>query len=252
MSDTVKELVSIIMPNYNGAKYVRESIDSIIAQSYENWELLFVDDCSTDESLKIVESYNDKRIRILQNETNLGAAISRNNAIREAKGKWIAFLDSDDVWDKDKLSKHLEYMSKNQVEFSCTSYFVVDEQNKPIKEFAPAKDEYGYYDILKHCYIGCSTVIYDCEKIGKVYAPENAPKREDFACWLSILKNGKKVACFHESLTTYRLRKGSVSSNKFGLIKYQWNVLRRVEKISLVKSAYYMVHWAIKGFLKYR
>lgn len=252
MSDTVQGLVSIIMPNYNGEKYLKETIDSVIAQSYENWELIFVDDCSTDGSTQLVESYTDERIQVLKNQTNLGAAKSRNKGINLAKGKWIAFLDSDDVWDKDKLSKHIAYMIKKQVEFSCTNYLVVDEQNNPITEFCPTKDEYGYDDILKHCYIGCSTVIYDSDKLGKVYMPENAVKREDFACWLSILKTGKKVVCMHESLTTYRLRKGSVSSNKIGLIKYQWRVFRQVEKLSLVRSVYYMAHWAIKGILKYR
>ena len=245
-------LVSIIMPNYNSAKFIKDTIDSVVAQTYQNWELIIVDDCSSDDSLKIIQQYEDSRIRVIKNTVNSGAAISRNNAIEAANGRWIAFLDSDDLWEQNKLFKHLQFMNQTQTSFSFTHYSVLNSENELITEFSPSKDIYNYNTILKHCYIGCSTVIYDSEKIGKVYMPTDAIKREDFACWLKILKSGENATCFHECLTTYRVHSNSVSSNKFKIIKYQWNVYRKIEKLSLFKSLYYMAHWAILGVLKYR
>lgn len=245
-------LVSIIMPNYNSGEFIKETIDSVLAQTYTNWELIIVDDCSTDDSLAIVKRYADDRIRIIKNEENSGAAISRNRAIESAMGRWIAFLDSDDLWSSNKLSKHLKFMAETNTAFSFTHYLVLNSENQIINEFTPSKDEYAYVDILKHCSIGCSTVIYDSERLGKRYMPPEAVKREDFACWLQILKEKTRAVCFHELLTTYRIHNNSVSSNKFHMIKFQWNVYRRVEKLSFFKSLYYIAHWAIRGVLKYR
>ena len=245
-------LVSIIMPSYNSAKFIKETVDSVISQSYENWELIIVDDCSTDDSLSIIESFDDARIKVIKNDVNSGAAVSRNNAIEAAEGRFIAFLDSDDLWDKDKLAKHLAFMTDSNISFSFTHYSVLNSDNEVITEFSPKKDEYDYTTILKHCYIGCSTVIYDRERIGKFYMPTDAVKREDFACWLQILKTGENAVCFHDCLTTYRVHSNSVSSNKLKIVKHHWNVYRKVEKLSFIKSVYYMAHWAIKGVLKYR
>ena len=178
----MNDLVSIIMPNYNSAKYVKATIESVLAQTYTNWELLFVDDCSTDNSLEIVRAFNDDRIRILQNEKNSGAAISRNYALREAKGRWIAFLDSDDIWKETKLTQHIAFMQKGDIAFSFTDYSVINDDNDILTNFKPKKDIYDYKAILKHCAIGCSTVIYDKNKLDTVYMPEDAIKREDFAC----------------------------------------------------------------------
>ena len=232
--------------------YIEKTIQSVIDQTYQNWELIIVDDCSTDNSVEIIESFHDDRIRLLHNLENSGAAVSRNHAIREANGRWIAFLDSDDLWASSKLLAHLQFMLETGAVLSFTDYTVVDSDETVITDFVPNRKVYDYRTILKHCYIGCSTAIYDAEKLGRVYMPENAEKREDFACWLSILRDGKTAECFHQSLTTYRVHTKSVSSNKMQMIKYQWNVYRKVEKLSIIKSAYYMMHWAIKGVLKYR
>ncbi len=244
-------LVSIIMPNYNGEKYLKETIESVLSQTYPNWELLFVDDCSTDTSVELVRSFNDDRIKVYCNESNQGAAASRNRALREANGRWIAFLDSDDLWQKQKLHLQIEFMVENQISFSFTSYSVVRE-NDFVVEFNPPKDDYDYKMILKHCSIGCSTVIYDREKVGMVYMPIEAEKREDFACWLKILRTEKSAVCFHKNLTTYNLHTNSLSSNKFKMMKYQWNVYRKVEKIPFFKSLYYLANWAYRGYFKYR
>ena len=184
-------LVSIIMPNYNSAKFIKDTIDSVVAQTYKNWELIIVDDCSSDSSLEIIQQYNDNRIHVIKNSSNSGAAISRNNALDVANGRWIAFLDSDDLWDKNKLYKHLQFMAQSKSSFSFTHYSVMNNENELITEFSPSKDIYNYDTILKHCYIGCSTVIYDSKKIGKIYMPTDAIKREDFSCWLKILKSEK-------------------------------------------------------------
>lgn len=245
-------LVSIIMPNYNSAEYIGRAIESVLAQSYSNWELWFIDDCSTDNSLEIINRYDDPRICATKNASNLGAAASRNKAIEKAKGRWIAFLDSDDMWDRDKLLSQLLFMDKTQTAFSFTAYKVINDKDEVIAQFFPKKDVYDYNTILKHCYIGCSTVMYDCKHLGKVYMPIEAVKREDFACWLKILKSGTNAGCFHQFLTLYRVHENSVSSNKLKMIKYQWKIYRKVEKLSILKSFYCMLNWAFRGLIKYK
>lgn len=245
-------LVSIIMPNYNAANYIKNTVESVMAQTYSCWELIFVDDCSTDNSLDVIRSFDDERIKIYSTDKNSGAATARNIAIDKACGKWIAFLDSDDLWLPDKLIRQLRFMSDNQYDFSCTSYEVINEDEKQVSVFVPQKDKYSYEDILKHNFIGCLTAVYNAEKLGKIYMPTAAVKREDLACWLSILKNGTEAYCLHEPLSKYKVHSNSVSSNKLKMLKYQWQVYRKVEKLNVFKSFYYLVHWAILGFIKYR
>lgn len=244
-------LVSIIMPNYNSESYIAQAINSVISQSYKNWELIFVDDCSTDASLQIAKSFEDPRIKIYINQNNSGAATTRNVGIEKAKGDWVAFLDSDDIWEQNKIEEHLRFMIEQKSDFSCTAYSVYKD-GKILTEYNPKKQEYGYKDIVKHNCIGCSTVIYNAKSIGKYYMPVQAIKREDLACWLEILKSGIKVKMFHKSLTKYTLRSKSVSSKKFEMLKYQWQVYRKVEKINFFRSVYYLICWAFKGLAKYR
>ena len=245
-------LVSVIMPNYNSAKYVKNTIESVLSQTYHNWELIFVDDCSTDNSLDIVRAFEDERIKIYSTEKNSGAATARNIAIDKACGDWIAFLDSDDLWMPEKLEKQIEYMHNNSVAFSYTDYDVIDEDSRVISTFKPHLDVCGYKDILKHNHIGCLTAVYNAVKLGKVFMPTDAIKREDLACWLRILKSGETAHCLHECLAQYKVHSNSVSSNKFKMIKYQWQVYRKVEKLGIFSSIYYLAHWAILGFVKYR
>ena len=244
-------LVSIIMPNYNGSRFLKETIQSVLDQTYQNWELIFIDDCSTDNSLEIIKQFNDSRIRVIENKENSGAAVSRNNAIEVADGRWIAFLDSDDLWNQNKLTTQLEFMNEKKCAFSFTHYYF-DKNGSVLREFSPKKDEYDYSDILKHCYIACPTVIYDSFMLGKVYMPTEAVKREDFGCWLKILKQNVNAHCLHKCLTTVKIHTDSVSYDKTKMIKHQWNVYRKVEKLSIAKSIFCMVHWAIRGVLKYR
>ncbi len=247
-----QDLVSIIMPNYNGGKYIEETVKSIFFQTYQNWELLFVDDCSTDNSLDVIRSFNDERIKVFQNGVNSGAAVSRNYALKMAKGRWIAFLDSDDLWAPEKLEKQIAFMQSNDIAFSYTDYDVIDENNEIISTFKPRLDVCSYKDILKHNHIGCLTVVCDSKKIGEIIMPTEAIKREDMACWLRILKTGTKAFCLHESLAQYKVHSNSVSSNKLKMIKFQWRVYRKVEKINFFSALYYMMCWAFSGLKKYK
>lgn len=244
--------VSIIMPNYNGAIFIREAIDSVISQTYRNFELIVVDDCSQDNSAEIVLSYDDDRIKFIKNEKNQGAAKTRNAGIDFATGNWIAFLDNDDKWLPSKLEEHLAFMSDSGIAFSFTDYDVVRENGEQVCSYAPRGDAFDYRKILKHNSIGCSTAIYSAEKLGKIYMPETAIKREDHACWLEILRNGNAAVCYHAPLTVYRLRANSVSANKTQMIKYQWKVYRENEGLGFLASLYYLGCWAINGVLKYR
>ncbi len=245
-------LVSVIMPSYNSAKYIGEAVDSVLNQTYKNWELIIIDDCSTDSSLNVLEKYNDNRIRVLKNKENNGAAVTRNKGLEVANGRYVAFLDCDDVWHRDKLWLSLKFMVENEYIFVCTDYTVVKEDNDFVTEYVPKKDSYRYKNILKHNCIGCSTVVLDRDFLGDVLMPVNAPKREDFACWLKILRHGRRAYVLHRSLTIYRRRDSSVSSRKAKMAKYQWNVYRKVERLSFIKSLYYLAHWAIKGVFKYK
>lgn len=249
---TDRGLVSIIMPNYNSAPYIVATVKSVLAQTYPNWELLFVDDCSSDNSVELVRSFQDDRIKILLMNENGGAALARNKAIEEARGRWIAFLDSDDLWMPEKLEKQLTYMQDSGISFSYTDYEVIDENDTPLSTFKPHLDVCRYTDILKHNHIGCLTAIYDSDKLGKVYMPTDAIKREDVACWLRILKGGETAHCLHECLAKYKIHANSVSSNKLQMMKYQWQVYHKIERINVFKSLYYLTCWAINGVLKYR
>ncbi|MFA5481428.1 MAG: glycosyltransferase family 2 protein [Bacilli bacterium] len=248
------ELVSIITPMHNSELFIRETIESVISQTYQNWEMIIVDDFSNDKSLDIVQEYaaKDKRIIAipLSQKSSNGPIDVRNKGIEVARGRFIAFLDSDDLWDKNKLEVQLSFMLEGKIAFSYCNYRIYDDVKKIIKsEFAaPAKATYN--DICKGNYIGCLAAMYDTAMIGKIYIV-NAPKREDFATWLAILK---KVPCAHnvsQTLATYRLRPYSVSSKKRRLIKHQWYVYRKIEKIGFLKSTYYLMATIINKLFKY-
>lgn len=248
-----EELVSVIMPNYNGGEFIKHAVNSVINQTYKNWELIFVDDCSTDNSLEIIEELRqqDKRIKVYKNSENKGAATSRNIALEQACGRFIAFLDADDMWYSDKLNQQLAFMSQNDVAFCCTAYEVIDAEGNKTSEYYPKKEIFGYKDILKHNSIGCLTVIFDLNKISDVTMPIEAARREDHACWLKILRTGVKAYCLNEILSSYRVHQ-SVSYNKRKMVKYQWNVYKNVEKLGFFKSVKYMLSWMWYGFFKYR
>lgn len=209
----MSELVSIIMPSYNTAQYIRESIESVLSQTYGDWELIIVDDCSTDNTDEIVQPFlSDDRIKYFKNEQNSGAAVSRNKALREAKGKWIAFLDSDDLWLPEKLEKQIAFMKENNYKFSYTEYEKIDEESEPLGVYVSGPNEVSKRGMYHYCWVGCLTVMYNAEQIGLIQI-KDIKKNNDYAMWLQVCK---KADCYllPENLAKYRIRKKSISHDK--------------------------------------
>ena len=238
------ELVSIIMPTYNCAKFIKETIESVLNQTYENWELVIVDDCSNDNTEEIVESFNDKRIKYHKLEKNSGAAVARTTAMKMAIGNYMAFLDSDDLWKKEKLEKQLEFMKKNNYNFTCTAYEQIDEEGNKLNKVIKTKKKANYNRILLDCPVGNSTVMYNVDNLGKFEVP-NIRKRNDDALWLQILKREKFIYGMPDVLMEYRIRNNSISSNKLSLIKYHWQLYREIEPLSVIRSAFHICWWGM-------
>jgi len=247
------ELVSIITPSYKSERFIAECIESVLAQTYTEWEMIIVDDCSPDNSNEIVKEYmkNESRIKLIKLEHNSGPAIARNRAIKEAEGRYIAFLDADDIWMKDKLEKQISFMQENEIAFSFTEYVKIDENSNVISEVIERPEKVNYSMMLKSNYIPCLTVVYDTKILSKVYMPLIL-KRQDYALWLKILKKIDYAYCYKEPLAKYRFYSGSLSSNKFIAAMYVWKLYREIEVLSIWKSLYYFSHYIIISFMKYR
>ena len=248
----MNELVSIIMPSYNTAQYIAESIESVLAQTYTNWELIIVADCSSDNTDEIVMKFDDKRIKYLKNEINSGAAVSRNRALKEAGGKWIAFLDSDDLWYPEKLEKQIKFMTDNDYHFSYTEYERFNENEKEEKNISGPK-KIGKLKMHAYCWQGCVTVMYDREKVGLIQIAD-LKKNNDYAMWLKVIK---KTDChlLKEVLCRYRKRSGSISSASYKkLIKSHYTLYRVGENKNSVSSFLYTVHnlfWGVYKKIRY-
>lgn len=224
------DLVSIIMPSYNCGRFVEETIHSVQEQTYQNWEIIFMDDCSTDDTIKIATALraNDKRIHVYQNITNQGAAVSRNNALREAKGRWIAFLDSDDLWYPEKLEKQIRFMEENNYYFSYHNSEDMDENGKLNGVYWTGPKHINETDMFNYDWIGCLTVMYDANKVGLIQIAD-VKKNNDYAMWLKVIR---KCDCYllDEILAKYRIRKGSISNqSKIKLIKWHYIMFRDCE-----------------------
>ena len=244
------ELVSIIMPSYNTGRFINAAIESVLAQTYQNWELLVVDDCSTDNSLELAKSFNDDRIKIFQNDTNSGAAVSRNFAIKMAKGKWIAFLDSDDIWLPEKLSEQLRFMVENNHDFSYTVYSQIDEFSNPlnIEVFGPKK--IGKHKMFQYNYVGCLTVIYNAEKTGFIQVEPSLQRRNDYAIWLKVCRH---CDCYllNKNLALYRIRTNSLShSGMKNKIRNQYQLFRYGENMCVISAIWYTMVNMVFGVLK--
>ena len=187
-----KGLVSIIMPSYNTAPYIRATIQSVLDQTYQNWELIIVDDCSTDNTDEVVAFIKDDRIRYFHNEKNSGAAVSRNSALREAKGRWIAFLDSDDLWMPEKLEKQISFMEKNGYSFSYTNYEEIDVEGNSTGVKVTGPKKVTKTGMFNYCWLGCLTVMYDRNVIGLIQI-EDIKKNNDYAMWLKVCKKAGRI-----------------------------------------------------------
>jgi glycosyltransferase involved in cell wall biosynthesis len=242
------KLVSVITPSYKSEKFIRETINSVLNQTYKNWELVIVDDHSPDNTNEIIENYikNDKRIKLIKLESNSGVTEARNIAIKEANGKYIAFLDSDDIWLPQKLEKQIDYMNNNNLAITYSAYATMDQNGKYINDRS-VKSEITYFDMLKSNHIGNLTGIYDCEKLGKIYL-DNV-NHEDYVLWLKIMKKVGSTKGIVEPLAKYRVLNNSLSSNKLKALKWQWNIYRNILELDIFRSLYYFgwyVHYALQ------
>ena len=244
-------LVSVITPSYNSSSFISKSIHSVQSQTYESWEMIIVDDCSTDNSCEIIQDLNrsDNRIKLVRLNKNIGPAASRNISIEKSKGKYIAFLDSDDIWLPAKLEKQVQFMQDKNCVFSYTAYRKIDELGNTISDVMDVPEKVDYESLLKSNVIGCLTAMYDAEVLGKQYMPD-IPKRHDYGLWLKILKLGYEAYGLNECLASYRIRKGSLSRDKLKAALHQWKIYRRHEKIPVFRSLYYFVNYAINGYKK--
>lgn len=252
-------LVSIIVPVYNAAAYIEETIRMVVAQTYQNWELILVNDCSTDNSKQVIENYLRKlskdegfggRIRLICKEKNQGAAMARNTGIDAAGGRYIAFLDADDVWMEDKLQKELTFMREKQAAFVFTAYEFGDENAKGTGKIVHVPETLTYHQALSRTVIFTTTVLLDTDKISREVIHMPVVKSEDTALWWQILRNGYTAFGLDEVLAIYRRPAKSLSSNKFEAVKRIWYLYRRQEKLSFWYSAYHFVFWALRATLR--
>ena len=248
----MEELVSIIVPVYGAADYIAETAAMVKRQTYLNWELIFVDDCSPDDSAEIIADIiaRETRIRLIRKERNEGAAKARNTGLEESKGRYIAFLDADDIWTPDKLEKELAFMKRKQAAFVFTAYEFGDEQAKGTGKIVAVPKQLTYKEALSRTVIFTSTVLFDTKKIDKnlLQMPEVAS--EDTATWWKILRSGYTAYGLNEVLVIYRRPGKSLSSNKFTAIKRIWHLYREEERLSLPVSAFCFVSWAIRATVR--
>lgn len=247
--DIEMPLVSIIMPVFNSEKKISTAIKSVMNQLYDNWELILINDGSADESIEIMKTYSelDDRIKVVDRQINKGISYSRNEGIKISRGEYIAFLDSDDEWEKNKLLKHLKKMISVDAVFSCTSYIIKSTDNKH-KISEKAEGYYGYKDLLKTNFIGCLTVIVKREIIMKNLMPEI--KHEDYATWLNILNENNEIYYFNECLSIYNKSKGSVSSNKFRSLIWSFKVINSQVNLSFFSKQVFKMNYLFHTLIK--
>tara|TARA_B110000503_G_C7076698_1_gene383236 strand:+ start:113 stop:856 length:744 start_codon:yes stop_codon:yes gene_type:complete len=238
-------LVSIILPTFNSAQFISQTINSIISQTYSNWELIITDDCSSDDTTSIIETFRvkDARIELFKLKSNSGSGNARNNSIKHAKGRYIAFCDSDDQWMPHKLKKQISFMRDKDVAFTYTSYDVINEDGDFQKTIDCPKT-ITYNELLRNNYIGCLTVMYDAAKLGKMYMSE-IRKRQDWVLWFEILKKTQIGYGIEESLALYRLRSNAISAKKLKLIKYNWRIYRIELKYSWLCSLLLIINFML-------
>lgn len=242
MIDQDRPLVSIIMPCFNGEHHLAQSIDSVLSQKVSDWELIVIDDCSSDSSVSLVERYRSdprlkQRLTLLKNESQQGPAVSRNRGIEAARGRYIAFLDCDDVWLENRLISQIDLFQDRQVRLVCGGYRVIDATGAPTGAAVMPPKRTDYHQMLVMNTVGCLTAMYDTERSGKVHMPL-IPRRQDYGLWLSLIRDGGEVAGAQEIVALYRSHPGSISSNKLAVAYWQWYLYRKHEKLPHWKSAW--------------
>lgn len=244
-------MVSVIMPCYNMESYVADSIASVQRQTYPHWELLIVDDASTDGTVETVKKLaeQDEKIHFVVKNEHSGIADTRNQCIQMAQGRFLAFLDADDIWHPEKIETQLRFMSDRNVSFTYTTYDWIDEEGRTLNKFINTIGNLDYKSYLRNTIIGCSTVMVDTDIVGQVVVP-NFRTSEDTATWLGILKKGHLAYAIDEPLVSYRIRRRSASSNKLKASADLWKVYRRHEKIPFFKALHYFSCYAFNAIKK--
>lgn len=248
-----ESMVSIITPVYNGEKYIRETIDSVLRQNYSNWEMLVVDDGSKDNSALIVEEYAEKDARIkLLRQPNAGSASARNNGIRHAEGRYIALLDADDLWEPCFLESQLALLKAKNAIVVYASYHRIDEKSEIFLIPYRVKPFVTYKQMRRKNYIACLTGLYDTSKYGKIYLREELKSiRDDYAYWLDIVKLSGIAYGNPEILARYRVMRSSTTGNKRKLIKHQFLFYYKYQNLNLLRSLLYTIYWGISGYIKF-
>ena len=246
-----QELVSIIVPVYNVEKYIVETMESVRSQTYPDWELLLVEDGSTDGTVAAIEAYlgktEEKRIRLIRQPSNMGAAKARNKGLQEAVGRYIAYLDADDLWVPEKLAKEIAFMEEKGAAFAFTGYEFADENGKGLGRVVKVPETLTYKEALKNTTIFTTTVMFDTTKIDKDLLEMPIIKSEDTALWWKVLRNGYIAHGLNENLVLYRRVGKSLSSNKLEALRRIWHLYRKAEGMSVINSAYHFCFWAVRA-----
>lgn len=242
--------VSIVVPVHNAAKCIEDTIQSVRSQTMQDWEMILVDDGSTDSSVEIMERYVCDNIHIIKSGKGVGAAGARNKGLRAAQGRYLAYIDADDLWSPDKLERQLAFMEENECAFSFTGYEFADENGVGVEKIVHVPSKMNYRAALKNTTIFTSTVMFDMTKISKNLLTMPNVASEDTATWWKILKKGYTAYGFDEALTLYRRSSGTLSANKLTAVKRIWNLYRNVEKLSVFKSAYCFCFYAVRAVIR--
>lgn len=249
----MKDKVTVVTPSWNSEKYIRKTIGSVQNQTYQNWEMIIVDDCSTDRTVELIENIakDDHRIKVLKQEKNSGAGAARNKAMQNATGRFIAYLDADDIWKSDKLEKQVQFMREKDCGFSCTSYEVINDAGEPLHKHVHMLPKVDYVGFLTNNLLQTVGIMVDTDKVDKKYLMmPDIRRRQDAATWLQILKAGYDCYGLDVILAEYRRTVGSLSSNKVKAVKGIWELYRNIEHLSFSFSCYCFIRYAFLAVWK--
>lgn len=250
----MSDLVSIIVPVYNVENFIEETMDCVLAQTYRNWELLLVEDCSTDRTAALIRQYmertGDPRIHLISQPSNMGAARARNRGLKEAKGRYISYLDADDLWETEKLEKELVFMKEKDAAFAFTGYEFADEAGKGMGKVVHVPGTLTYKQALSNTTIFTTTVMFDLKKLKREQLEMPVMKSEDTALWFRVLRSGVTAYGLDENLVKYRRAGKSLSSNKLEAMRRIWNLYRRAEGMNIISSAWHFCFWALRAVMR--
>ena len=246
----MEDKVSVVIPVHNAEKFISDTVDSVLKQTYENIEIILCENNSTDSTKEILSKNDNPKVRVLNLDDVSDAASARNKGVSEATGRYIAFLDADDLWDSKKIEKQIAFMNEKKASFSFTGYEFGNEEAKPLGKIVKVPESITYKEALKNTTIFTSTVMFDMSYLSKDEIEMPNIKSEDTALWWKLLREGVKAYGLNENLVLYRRPSKSLSSNKLEAIRRIWNLYRKWEKLSVIKSAYYFVGWALRAVLR--